>query len=345
MLHAGLDLSRKRLDVHLVDEAGTTVEVGAVLPDRDGLRSLVGRTARYHQPVRAVIELMTGARFVHDQLALLGGRWRSRMRAGQGLAPLACKTDKIDAAVLAQLSRRDLVPAVWLPTPQVRAERERVRWRLHLVHHRVGLKNRVRAILITFGQQRPMADLFGASGRRLLDQLDPPRLAGTLLASVRLIDELDREIDACDAALRRLGAEHPAVPLLMTAPGIGWVLASTIAGEIGDIRRFPSPKSLRGYTGLCPRVYQSGTKDRRGALAKNGPNYLRWALIEAAAHAAHHPADSAHYEATKKRLGRQRGAVVARIEAGAASSPRAIWSHAPRHQAFSPAGPATRLVA
>ena len=346
MLHAGLDLSRKRLDVHLVDEAGTTVEVGAVLPDRDGLRSLVERAARYHQPVRAVIESMTGARFVHDQLELLG--WQVEIADAQrakGLAPLACKTDKIDAAVLAQLSCRDLVPAVWLPTPEVRAERERARWRLHLVHHRVGLKNRIHAILITFGHQRPMADLFGASGRRLLDQLDLPEpWRGTVLASVRLIDELDREIDACDAELRRLGAEHPAVPLLMTAPGIGWVLASTIAGEIGDIRRFPTPKSLCGYTGLCPRVYQSGTKDRRGALAKNGPNHLRWALIEAAVHAAHHPAYSAHYEATKKRLGRQRGAAVARIEV-ARQLTEAIWYMLTRHQAFSPAGPATRLVA
>jgi hypothetical protein len=43
----------------------------------------------------------------------------------KGLAPLACKTDRIDAWVLAELSRRDLVPAIWLPTPEVRAERER----------------------------------------------------------------------------------------------------------------------------------------------------------------------------------------------------------------------------
>jgi hypothetical protein len=44
-----------------------------------------------------------------------------------------CKTDRIDAWVLAELVRRDLVPAIWLPDPLVRAERERARWRLHLV--------------------------------------------------------------------------------------------------------------------------------------------------------------------------------------------------------------------
>jgi transposase len=61
------------------------------------------------------------------------------------------------------------------------------------------------------------------------------------------------------------------VPLLMTAPGIAWVLAFTIAAEIGDITRFSSPRKLCGYTGLCPRVNQSGDKDRRGPLTKQGP--------------------------------------------------------------------------
>jgi hypothetical protein len=45
--------------------------------------------------------------------------------------------------VLAELSFRDLVPAIWLPTPELRAERERSRWRLHLVKHRAILKHRV----------------------------------------------------------------------------------------------------------------------------------------------------------------------------------------------------------
>jgi transposase len=61
------------------------------------------------------------------------------------------------------------------------------------------------------------------------------------------------------------------VPLLMSTPGIGWVLACTIAAEIGEIERFASAKKPVGCTGLCPRVYQSGASDRRGPLAKKGP--------------------------------------------------------------------------
>jgi transposase len=346
VLHAGLDLSRKRLDVHVLDEQAKTVVVAAVTPDRDGLRGLDRQLAAFGQPVRAAIESMTGARFVHDELELLG--WEVDVADAQrvkGLAPLACKTDKIDARVLAVLCCRDLVPAIWLPTPAVRGERERTRWRQYLVCRRVGLKNRIHATLMTFGHQRSVSDLFGVGGRQLLERLElPDPWSGTVAASLSLIDDLGRQIDACDAELRRLGAAHPYVPLLMTVPGIGWVLASTIASEIGDITRFPTPKKLCGYTGLCPRVYQSGAKDRRGALAKNGPNYLRWALVEAAMHAARHPLYRDHYEATKKRFGKQRGGKVARIEL-ARKLTEAIWYMLTRHQAFSPAGPTMCLVA
>jgi transposase len=122
MLHAGLDLSRKRLDVCLIGEGGELVGELAVPPDADGLRGLARRLAG--QRVRAVIESMNGARFVHDTLEEHG--WDVLVADAQkvkGLAPLACKTDRIDARVLAVLSERDLVPAIWLPDPSIRRER------------------------------------------------------------------------------------------------------------------------------------------------------------------------------------------------------------------------------
>jgi hypothetical protein len=152
------------------------------------------------------------------------------------------------------------------------------------------LKNRVRATLLAFGRPCPVSDLLGAGGRQLLAQLGLPEpWAGTTAAAVGLIDDLDAQVHACERQLRRLGADHEDVPLLMTAPGIAWVLASTTAAELGDITRFASPKKLAGSTGLCPRVDQSGRRDQRGPLAKHGPKDLRWALIEAATHAARHP--------------------------------------------------------
>jgi transposase len=348
MLHAGLDLSRKRLDYCLLDDDGERVERGAVAPDGDGLAGFVRLVELRHgtRAVIAVIESMNGARFVHDVLERCG--WDVQIADAQkvkGLAPLACKTDRIDAWVLAELSRRDLVPAIWLPGFAQRQERERARWRLHLVKHRSSLKHRVHAQLMAFGHGCPVSDLFGARGRRLLERLQfPEPWRSGVLAAVALIDDLDRQITAIERELRALGADHRYVPLLETVPGIGWVLAYTIASEIGDINRFASPKKLCGYSGLCPRVYQSGDSDRRGPLAKHGPKYLRWALMVAATNAAKHPLYRDRYQATKQRLGRQRGAKVAQIQL-ARTLTEAIWHMLTRNQTFAPAGAALPLAA
>src|SRR6266540_2465835 len=98
MLYAGLDLSRHRLDVHLMNQAGEPVQITTAPPDADGLRGLARQVGGFGQPVVAAIESMNGARFVHDQLELAG--WEVELADAQkvkGLAPLACKTDRIDA--------------------------------------------------------------------------------------------------------------------------------------------------------------------------------------------------------------------------------------------------------
>src|SRR5215210_5346787 len=104
MLYAGLDLSRKRLDFHVLDADGATVDVGASPPDADGLRGLSERLDCHGARIRAAIESMNGGRFVHDRAR--ASRWQVEIADAQkvkGLAPLACKTNRIDAWVLAEL--------------------------------------------------------------------------------------------------------------------------------------------------------------------------------------------------------------------------------------------------
>jgi transposase len=346
MLYVGLDVSRKRIDFHALWPEGELAEGGAVPADREGLARLVLRLGGLDRRVLAVVESMNGARFVHDQLELAG--WEVEIADAQrvkGLAPLACKTDRIDAWVLAELARRDLVPAVWLPDPAVRGERERARFRLHLVRKRTALKNRVHGTLIAHGHPCPVSDLFGQKGRVLLERLEIPEpWQGTLQASLRLIDELEREIAGSERELRRLGAGHRYVPLLTTIPGVAWVLGYTIASEIGDIARFASPRKLAGYTGLCPRVEQSGQRDRRGPLTKNGPRYLRWALIEAAQHAGRHPAYRGLCQRKQAQHPAPRGNKIAAISVARKLS-EAIWHMLTRDTPFAPAGATLDLAA
>ena len=139
-----------------------------------GVRAQYGPVA-----VCAAIESMNGARFVHDTLEQLG--WEVEVADAQkvkGLAPLACKTDKIDARVLAELSRRDLVPAIWLPDP-VSTRRARagalsaVTWSsTELDRSRIASTR----TLITFGHTVPgVAICSAATGRKLLERPGDPR--------------------------------------------------------------------------------------------------------------------------------------------------------------------------
>lgn len=346
MLHVGLDLSRKRLDVHVLNDAGDTVETLAGSPDASWLADLAKRVGAHGGPIPAAVESMNGARFIHDRLEMAG--WEVEVADAQkvkGLAPLAAKTDRIDAWVLAELCRLDLVPGIWLPTPGVRQERERARYRIHLVQLRTRLKNRIHATLMAYGIRRPMSDLFGVEGRRLLGALEVPEpWLGHVRQAVGLIDDLDDRIGECEAELRRLGADHLSVALLVTVPGVGPILGYTIASEIGDIARFPTPKKLVAYAGLCPRVHQSGERDWRGSLAKNGPKYLRWALIEAATRASRHPHYAERYQRIKTRAGRQRGAKVARVDL-ARRLATAMWWMLTKNEVFAPAGPTPPLAA
>src|SRR6202163_3889522 len=96
MLYVGLDLSRRRLDVHVLDEGGGTVSVTAGSPDARGA------------PGAGAVEAVTGARFVHDTLERSG--WDVAIADAakvKGIAPLAAKTDRIDARVLAELARSE----------------------------------------------------------------------------------------------------------------------------------------------------------------------------------------------------------------------------------------------
>jgi hypothetical protein len=104
MLYAGLDLSRKHLDFHLLDAEGATVDVGASPPDADGLRSLSERFAHHREPIRAAIESMNGARFVHDRLEL-HGRQVEIADAQKHARPPAARTTR-PAGAVAGNSRR-----------------------------------------------------------------------------------------------------------------------------------------------------------------------------------------------------------------------------------------------
>jgi len=76
--------------------------------------------------------------------------------------------------------------------------------------------------------------------------------------------------------------------LLTTIPGISYYSALLIKAEIGDVNRFPNKFKLVSYAGLCPSIKQSGNKEIKGHITKQGSRMLRWILIQCANVAIRH---------------------------------------------------------
>ncbi len=258
MNYVGIDWAYGRAAWCAMGEAGEIEAEGLIPADEDGLARLV---LRLGTEVKGCVEMMSGAVWVRDQLELAGWEMEvAHARKVRDVAPLACKTDKVDARVLAELCRRDLIPALWIPSPEDRAIRELLRRRSHLVKSRTSERNRIFGLLTQFGLRVSLRRLRQPDAIELLE---------------RLIAPIDRE-------LRPIASADPRARLLATIPGIGPLIGLTFASEIGEVSRFSSPSKLVGYAGLAPRISQSGERSQTGRLSKAGSRTLRWAAVEAA---------------------------------------------------------------
>jgi len=282
MQYLGIDWGTRRASWCALDEHGALRE-GAIPADQDGLARLA-LTVGSDGEVRGCIEMMSGAVWVRDQLALVG--WDIRLadaRKVKSIAPLACRTDRVDARVLADLVRRDLVPEVWVPDLEERANRERLRRRSHLIRLRTSAINRSFGLLTQWGLRRNLTALRKPDAlAELAEHGVPPVWLQSITTLLAVIEDLDRQLAVLDGELRPVARADDRVKLLITIPGIGELLGLTIASEIGDIARFPSAGKLVGYSGLTPTIKQSGQSSRTGRLSKAGPDTLRWAAVEAA---------------------------------------------------------------
>jgi transposase len=216
------------------------------------------------------------------------GHEPSLVNAGKAKAMMGQinKTDKIDMYGLATLQRNGTLPKVWIPPAELRDQRELVRMRMSLVHIRTMLKNRIHATLSKYAIDiTEVSDIFGAKGRELiqkhLSEL-PPQTHACVESQLKVLDQLAEQINWCERQIDLGIKKTPGIKLLMSLPGVGPILATVIALELGDIKRFPDTEHLASYAGLVPRVHSSGGKTYYGPVRPDINHYLRWAFVEAA---------------------------------------------------------------
>jgi transposase len=196
------------------------------------------------------------------------------------------KTDTLDARGLNRLQRAGTLPTVWIPSGELRDQRDLPRTRMVLVRQRTQLKNRIHATLAKYAlHDIEVSDLFGVRGRVLLRQrLNrlPPHTAYATQRLLEHVEALDGQVRAFEQRMRMIFKPTPVIQQLLTLPGVGLTLAVVIAVEVGDIRRFATAEKLASYAGTTPRVHASGGKTRFGPSRPDVNRYLKWAYVEAA---------------------------------------------------------------
>ena len=263
--------------------------------------------------LRILLESGTGSEWVAQHLEAFG---HEVVVADPNYAPMygqrkrRIKTDRRDVAALAEANRRDLFRRAHRVSAPQRAVRRRLRVRDQLVHMRRQAINLLRAQLRSEGVRVPTgaAETFvarftaSAASAAVRDAMAP--LLEVLAAIAPLITQAERWT-------RRAAATEPVARRLMTAPGVGPVVALAFQATIDDVGRFATAGAVTAYLGLGATRAQIRRAPAKGAITKAGPSRMRVLLIQSAWHLWRSPTGSATLHAWARRFGERRGRRIA----------------------------------
>jgi transposase len=307
-VYVGIDVHRKRSQVAVVAADGQVQVNRNVVNGVEPILRLIG-------------DLPTGTPVAFE--AAYGWGWLVELLEDYGfdphlVHPLRCKAiasarlknDKVDAGILAQLLRADLLPEAWIAPPEVRQLRALLRHRVALVRLGTQLRNRIHAVAADHGYHRPGACWTGSywtgPGRQWLAGLPLPAVSRQIVGdSLAFVDALAPTIDRLDRDIHARAKADPRVKVLTVLPGVGEFTAMVLLAEIGDISRFRNARALASWAGLTPTVRGSDLTVRHGHISKQGSPYVRWVLGQAAHIAKRHPEFAATYHSIATRRGRK----------------------------------------
>ena len=238
----------------------------------------------HHPPTHVLMEACGSAHHWGRELQTLGHHVSllppshvARYRQGN-------KTDRADAKALLEAARNEDITPVPVKSLDQQAINALHRLRSGYLGTRTARINAVRGLLREFGIPVPQgARTFLAKAHLALDDDTlPAYLRAALSQALTEIQELQAKADDLKRQLEHLAPLIPAVPFLMTVPGIGILSATALVATVGDVHRFPSGRSFAAYLGLTPRESSSGASRRLGPISKRGNRYLRVLLIHGA---------------------------------------------------------------
>lgn len=313
MLYVGLDIHAKHITICVLDENGKVYERCTVRQVEQLMRFLKKLPGRF----RVCYEASTGYGRYFELLSTVAERV---VVAHPGLLKIIFrskqKNDRRDAEKLAQLLFIDQVPAVHVPSADVRAWRELITFRRRRIECRTRAKNGLRCLLRSLGLTAPAGGgLWTRKGLAWLRQLTLENPMHALKRDTLLqdIDNLSQQIARVEQELARFAQESAAVQILRSIPGVGIRTAEAVAAFIDNPQRFAHSKQVGAYFGLVPSQDQSGSTNRLGHITREGSSTVRHVLTEAVWQAVRRsPTVRAYLERVQRgEKGRRKIAIVA----------------------------------
>lgn len=199
------------------------------------------------------------------------------------------KTNRLDSKALSENLRGGQLKSIHVPSPTYRELRHLTQLRDVLVSELVGMKQRIKSLLLFEGIEFPPAPAGSQWSFLVKDKLRKLACSGTVRFKLdQLLDSLEfneKQVLKAIREIRRYCQNDPelsqCMKYLMTLPGIGWITASQLLARIGDWRELNNIRQLGGFLGLVPTEHSTGERTDRGSITRTGDERLRSKVIQA----------------------------------------------------------------
>ena len=305
----GIDIGKKNCVTCVVDYDGDICERTIYANTLDAADKFFGRMVSAYPHCTAVFEStanmwMKTARMLeaHDIEFKMANPLRLKF-SQSGL-----KTDKIDAYKLANMLRMDAIPESYVYPPEIRRILDILYDRILQVQARTRIINRQHSILDKYDYSFSDVGRVDPAGPKCQDYLYSLKLDGgdtrRMAMHVQDVRHINGQIAILEKLISKEALENEDAKLIMSMMGFEAFSALMVAACIDGIGRFPKPRHLVSFMGLCPRVYQSGETTTYGHMKKDSNRKLSWVMIHAATVAVRFdPGMKARYEMLRRRHG------------------------------------------
>lgn len=199
------------------------------------------------------------------------------------------KTDRRDAAKLAQCLRAGDLTPVYVPDTEVEALRDLERARTAAKNAETTTRHQLGKFLLRNGRRWDGGSNWTLKHLAWIrqQQFDHEAQRRVLRDSLKALEDATERVNRLTADIEELVAASTLAPLvtaLQSMRGVATISSVVVAAEIGDLRRFDSAGAFMSFVGLVPSESSSGKRTSRGSITKTGNKHVRRILIEAAWH-------------------------------------------------------------